>query len=82
MRVVRYHTHQGVCVALVVTEGSKWTKIITMDAAGIALRKVPVQEGKWMEDIEYPIAKARKRFLRAGKAFGITKGARAVLRSA
>lgn len=80
MRVVRYFTTDGQFIALVVNEGRKWMHVILMDSAGIRVSRVKLTEAKWMEPIDYPVKKAARKFLAAGRAFGITGSARKALK--
>jgi hypothetical protein len=80
MKSVRYRTLSGVRPALVITEGRKFITMIWMDAAGIRLHKVPNSEARYMEPSPIQPTKFKRALLSAGRAFGITKGARAALR--
>jgi len=79
MQVVRYRTDHGTCCALV-ESGRKWLQVIQMDSSGIRVRKVPCSDERYMTPMDYPLAKAKKRFRLAGRRFGITKGAKQLLR--
>lgn len=80
MRVVRYRTDRGVFNAMVDDTGRKWLKVLIMDAGGIRIQKQPRSEERFMSTLDYPLAKARKRFRAAGRKFGITKSAKQLLR--
>lgn len=78
-RLVDYRTQDGHSTAFV-AEGRKLIAVIAMDSSGIRIRKVPMSEGRYMKPIAYPLRRARNAFLRAGRRFGITDSARAVIK--
>ena len=78
--VVRYHTEDGVRVALLVERGHKWLHFILMDSDGIRVRKVrkeywdkkrglKINEEKFMVPLDYPLEKAKRIFRHAAKQF-------------
>jgi len=80
MKLVRYGTDQGVYCALV-EEGRKKISVCTIGyGTGVTLKKVPLSEARYMEDYDYPVKKAVRKFRQAGASLGITKGARAFLK--
>ena len=81
LQLKNYHTSEGVRVAFV-AEGRTKLTVIHMDAGGIKARRIPKSESRYMADLDYPRRKAVRKFLSAGKRFGITKGARQLLRAA
>ena len=46
------------------------------------VNKVPLSEQRYMTALEYPAKKAARKFLKAGKALGVTKAARRLLKAA
>lgn len=81
MQVCKYRTDQGVFTALVGEPGRKLIPVVTIDHP-IRVRKVPMTEQKYMVPLEYPVKKAVRGFLKAGKALGMTKSARTFLKGA
>jgi len=79
MRVVKYHTPEGVFHVLLTKEGRKWLHILQMDSTGLRLRRVRTAERSYMADTDYPTSKAIDHFLDAGKRFGITDSAKYTL---
>lgn len=80
MKVMRYKTDKGVRVALLVSEGRKWLKVIIMDSAGIKISRKPLPEKHYMDEMTNSVRKVKKQFRMAGRAFGITKSAKQALR--
>ena len=82
-RVVRWHSDNGGNqVAIVVKETPKAMHLIPMDAAGIRVRKVAKTEGRYMSDLDYPLAQALQSFRKALKRYGGSRAAKAALRVA
>lgn len=77
--LVRYRSDEGVVIAFV-KPGRKLLSMVAMDAAGLRVRKVPLSDERYISPLDYPVAKARRRFLAAGKRFGISKGAKALIK--
>ena len=69
MKVVRYKTQDGVFTAILVKTGRRFSQVILMDSAGIRIRKVPKAEERYMTEIGYSIAKAKRKFRDAAKRF-------------
>ena len=80
-RLVRYRSEMGVVLAFV-KPGRKLLSIVPMDSGGIKVRKAPLREERYLSDVEYPVGKAKRRFLAAGRRFGISKGAKALIKEA
>ena len=78
--VVRYYDH-GYRVAVWESTGSKWCHLIPMHSAGIRCVRVPVKEQRDFTVLEYSLPRACRRFLSAGRRFGITRDARRRLRA-
>lgn len=65
--LVRYHTNEGIRSALLLpTEGRKFLHIMQMDYP-LLVKKVPLEEGKFMTVLDYPIKRALRQFRRAAK---------------
>ena len=69
MKVVRYRTEDGVFTAIQVRTGRRYTQLILMDSAGMRIRSVPKAEEQYMAEIDYPLERAKKKFLDAAKRF-------------
>lgn len=70
---------------LVFKEGRTFIHAVTIDKQ-VKTIALPKEEGRYFQPLElkgkpYPVDRAARRFLRAGKALGITKKARTVLNS-
>lgn len=81
MEVLRYKTHRGTFPALHIKDGRKLMHLILMDSHGIRVTKVPLSEARYMTVLDYRVSRAKRLLRAAGKKFGITKEARAALRS-
>jgi len=80
--LVRYHTNNGVRAAIV-QKGRKWIKVVEIDSP-IHTRKVPLSDERYMTPLQrkgqdYPLVRARNKFLKAGRTLGITQGARSII---
>lgn len=77
-----YHTEHGVKTVLVSDHGRKYLHVLVMNGCGLALRKVPKAEGRYMAA---PIGGTRawsttcRTFARYGRTHGSTKSARRFL---
>jgi len=80
MQVVRYKTEQGVFTGIHIGDGRKFFQLILMDASGIRVIKEPLNNKRFLREIQYSAAKARKLFRAAGRRFGISKAARKAIR--
>jgi hypothetical protein len=61
MKLVLWHTDDGVRHVLVVQEGPKWLTILAMGDSSFT--KVPAIEGRHMKDMpDYPLERAKKHF--------------------
>lgn len=83
MKVIKYHSAEGQRVALLVSTGHKLHKIIQMDNP-IRVTKVPISEDRYFTELDYPPAKAKRKFKAAVKRFhgsirNISKEAREAL---
>lgn len=82
MKVVRIRTVEGCKVAIIGEPGRKWTPYSTIEFP-VRLHRIKNSDvGRFTVDIQYPLKKACKSFLRVGRSHGITKGARKFLRGA
>jgi len=79
MTPMSYRTDAGVVTALVLTPGRKWLPIITLGCP-IKIRKVALAEQRFMTPLDYPVKRAVRKYIAAGRRLGITKGARKALR--
>lgn len=80
--VIRIHTDEGVRTALVTAVGPKFTRLIWIDdrKPGVRVNKVRNNEVR-ATTLDYPLAKAKRGFRKAGAHLGITKTARKELRA-
>lgn len=69
MQVVKYKTEDGIFTAILVGTGTRYTKVIVMDSSGIRIRSVPKTEEKYMTEIDYPLDRAKSKFLDAARRF-------------
>lgn len=79
--VIRYKTDAATVTAITGTPGRIWTPMVFIDSP---LRLTKVANGdvaKYGTEIVYTAQKAARTMLKAGKALGITKGAKKFLRS-
>lgn len=86
MRLVDYHTEEGHRVAIVDEPGRKYLHIVMFDPTEMREEAVPLDEAKFMRDIESrprikltPLQSTAKRWLSAAKA---TQAAHAILTKA
>ena len=84
MKVIKYHTNEGQRVCLLVKRGHKHIHLIPIDAAGLAVKKVPLSEERHFGDLTYrdkpyPQARAIRNFKRCYRIFGGTKAAKAAI---
>ncbi len=83
MRLVRYHTDEGWRVAIVDDPGRKYLHCVMFDPTELSVTNVPLEEEKFMQDIETrpriklsPLQSTAKRWLSTTKA---NKGAHEIL---
>lgn len=67
-------------IGLIVKRGRSLIHIILMDSAGIKVYKIPNSEERYIRQLDYPVARAKKRFRAAFKTFGGTREARRLLK--
>lgn len=82
-QVVRLRSETGVSNLLVFKEGRVFVHAVTIDKS-VKVVALPKVEQRYMRPLElrgkpYPVARACRRLLAAGKSLGITKQARTVL---
>ena len=82
--LVRYHTNNGVRAA-VIQKGRKWIKVVEIDSP-VHVRKVPLSDERYMRPLQrkgqdYPLVRARNKFLKAGRNLGITEGAKKIVKA-
>ena len=85
IRLVRYHTRNGVRAAFV-KKGRKFFKIVTIDTQ-ISVTKARVTDERFMTPLKrnddfYPYRRAVNKFIKASKTLGITQGAKDILQAA
>ena len=85
-KVMQYRTEDGVKMVLVGPAGRKYIPVLIMtNTAGLALRKVPLSEQRYMTEVPgKPRALSTRlaTFRRFGKTAGMTKAAKAFLTDA
>lgn len=80
--VARYRTENGVVHALCIPKRTI-THAVLMTDVPLKARAIRGEERRFLTPLEdYPVKKAAKHFRHAGRSFGITKGARALIREA
>lgn len=82
MRIVTYRTDEGTRTAIVGRPGRKYLPAVLMDAGGLRVHKLPLAEDRYMTDLDYSLRAAARKYLKAGRLFGITKAAKALLKAA
>lgn len=60
MRVVQYKTDEATRTALVVSEVGEEIRLLFADKTHLTV--VPLTEGRFMKDLDYPLEKAKKKF--------------------
>ncbi len=83
---VYYFDDTGFQHVIVGEPGRKFIPIVRLTGSGLKLEKVPLDRARYIRDAKlhgrpYPVARAIRRMLRAGRELGMTKGAAAVLRA-
>jgi len=82
MRVARIHSKDGgVQTAIIGDPGRIWTPYVMIDFP-VRLRKIRNTDTRYVKDMDYPLKKAVRHYLRIGRDKGITNGAKKFLRSA
>ena len=81
-----YTTPSGVKTAIIRVSGPKWMQVLMMEGA-LTVRKIPKSETRFMEPLlfkgrPYPLRRAIHVFRHYGRASGINKSAKALLRDA
>lgn len=71
---------------IVFKEGRKWIRALALHAPPVRVVKLPKDARRYLAAMEYhgkpyPMARALRHFRRAGRTFGITASAKAILRS-
>ena len=78
--LVTYRTDAGIKTAIALKPGRKWLPVIVIDSP-MRVRKVPLSERRFMTPLaDYPLRRAVRKYLAAGRRLGITKRARKALR--
>ena len=85
MEIVDYHTETGHTSTLIVERGRKWMKIIPMESHVVRVRKVKLDQERYMRPLTYkgkpyPVRRAVRHFKNHAKTFGVTKTAARVLK--
>lgn len=81
MRVVHIHTPHGVKTAIMGEPGRVWTPYVMIEYP-VRLFKIRNTDKRYIKDMDYPLRKAVRHYLRIGREKGITKGAKRFLREA
>ena len=84
-QVMWWHRDDGGHTAILLGAGNKYLQVIVLDGTVQMPGRVPKSEERAMQpltlrDREYPVKRAAKILLRAGKRFGIHKRALRILR--
>lgn len=69
MNVIRYRTQDGSFTGIRVKTGRRYIQVILMDSSGIRVQSVPIAEGHYMKELDYPIKQAKAHFRDAIKRF-------------
>lgn len=77
--VVQYHGVDGSRPSLVRKE-RKLVHVVYIDSP-ITVRRIPIEETRYMKDLDYSSKKFARKLLSLGKTHGITKNARKQLRA-
>ena len=81
--LVAYRTDEGTRTALVVTEGTKYLHVVTMDPYPLRVRKVPISEGKYMRVMPHSIKRTLRVYRRlASRDYGKLRHAPKALQEA
>jgi hypothetical protein len=74
-------------VTAVVQEGRKLTHFVSIESTGVRVHSLPIEETRnfkkvtaFKKEIEYPVARACRKMLDAGKRLGITAAAKTILK--
>lgn len=83
MKVIKYRTGEGTRHGLLVKEGRTKLHLMLMDNP-IKITKVSISEARYMEDMDYPVAKCRRKLKKAaityhGSIRNLSREAREVL---
>ena len=82
MKVVWIHTEEGSQTAIMGEPSRLYTKYVMVEFP-IRLRRMPNGNvAKYTKDMDYPLKKACRGYLRIGRQHGISKGARKFIQSA
>lgn len=82
MRVVWMHTDEGSQTAILGDPGRKWTPFVMIEFP-VRLRRIKNADvGRYTKELEYPLKKACRAYLKIGRKHGITKGAKTLIRKA
>lgn len=64
MKVVRYRSNEGCRSGLLISEGSKYLKIILMDNP-IRVHKIPKSEAMYIKELDYSVTKCKRKLRQA-----------------
>ena len=78
--IVNIHLDHGFRLALVCKEGRKFVQLIWIESSGVKLHALPLTSMRHAKPADYPIRRAARKMLEAGRSLGITKKARATLK--
>ena len=76
---VNIHLEEGCRNALVLKTGSKFVQLIWIESGGVKIHALPLTAMRRATSLDYPVRRAARRMLEAGRALGITKKAKQAL---
>ena len=82
MRVMSLHTEEGFKTVVMGDPGRIWTKYVIIDYPVRLQRIRNCDVGRYGSDLNYPLKKACRLFLKFGRDADITKGAKTLLKGA
>jgi hypothetical protein len=80
--VLRIRTSDGCRVAVLCKTGHKLVHLVYIESGGVRAARKPKDILRTAKYLDYPLCKAVNGMLRAGKALGITKSSKTLLRDA
>jgi hypothetical protein len=80
--VVRVRTNDGCRVAVLCKTGTKLAHLVWIESGGVRATRQPKDILRKAQYLDYPLAKAVKGMLTAGKSLGITKAGSRLLKDA
>ena len=80
MFVIQYYD-DGFRIGILAKEGNKYASVVCRDGNSITVKKFPADDDSLFDYLDYPVEKAIKKYLAAGKKYGITKAAKELLKA-